>query len=241
MPGTGEEAQKSPVTGCLMPVEVMRISDYSGPLHSLVGRFFGRVERRTFYSPHYKRGAMLCSLTALGKLRLYGENYIDPGTYAALAFSTGIDQWQNNNPAFGRGGPAFVHRFGANLAAQASSDFLSGVFYPALFRLDPRYYRLVHASAKRRLLHALGHSVIAHDDNGHRRFNYSEWLGVSSAVVVNNVFHPGSLHGFVPATQRGLIVIATDSAFDVLREFWPEVARKFKLPVRPPQYGARRP
>jgi hypothetical protein len=29
-----------------------------------------------------------------------------------------------------------------------------------------------------------------------------------------------------------VIAMAQDAGFDVLREFWPEIARKFKLPFR---------
>src|SRR3989441_8521604 len=94
--------------------------------------------------------------------------------------------------------------------------------YPSIFSEDPRYYRLAHGSGGRRLLHAVEHVFLAHRDNGKRMFNFSEWLGTTSAVVLSNVYHPGNERGFAPAAELVGYSIITDVGFDVLREFWPE-------------------
>jgi hypothetical protein len=78
----------------------------------------------------------------------------------------------------------------------------------------------------------LEHAVVAHRDDGNRMFNFSEWLGTTSTVVVSNTYHPDNQRGFAPAAQRVGYSILQDMGFDVLREFWPEVSRKFKLPFR---------
>src|SRR2546425_13016942 len=75
-------------------------------------------------------------------------------------------------------------------------------------------------------------SFLAHRDNGKRMFNFSEWLGTTSAVVLSNVYHPGNERGFAPAAELVGYSIITDVGFDVLREFWPEISRKFRLPFR---------
>jgi hypothetical protein len=63
-------------------------------------------------------------------------------------------------------------------------------------------------------------------------FNFSEWLGTVSAVVVTSAYHPGDEHGFAPAMRQVGFSVAQDVGFDVLREFWPEVARKLRMPFR---------
>jgi hypothetical protein len=63
-------------------------------------------------------------------------------------------------------------------------------------------------------------------------FNFSEWLGTTSAVVLSNTYHPDNQRGFAPAAQRVGYSVLQDIGFDVLREFWPEISRKFKLPFR---------
>ena len=99
-------------------------------------------------------------------------------------------------------------------------------------REDPRYYRRAHGSTGGRLFHAIKHSVVAYGEDGKPMFNFSEWLGTASAVVLANTYHPDNRRGFAPAARRFSYAIGSDIGFDVLREFWPEVARKFKLPFR---------
>jgi hypothetical protein len=63
-------------------------------------------------------------------------------------------------------------------------------------------------------------------------FNFSEWLGAATTVALSNTYHTDNERGFAPAAQRVSIGIAQDMGFDVLREFWPEISRKLRLPFR---------
>ena len=62
--------------------------------------------------------------------------------------------------------------------------------------------------------------------------NFSEWLGTASAVVLANTYHFDNRRGFAPAARRFGYAVGSDIGGDILREFWPEIARKFKLPFR---------
>ena len=68
--------------------------------------------------------------------------------------------------------------------------------------------------------------------DGTRMFNSSEWLGTTSAAVLGNAYHPGNERGAASVATRVGFAVAQDRGFDVLREFWPEVSRKFNLPFR---------
>lgn len=135
-------------------------------------------------------------------------------------------------PLFGQGAAGCGKRFGAGLAGQASSEFFKDFAYPTVFSEDPRYYRLTRGGNGRRLLHAAGHAFIARREDGTHMFNFSEWLGTSSVVALSNVYHPDYARGFSSAAQRIGYSVLGDAGFDVLREFWPEIARKLKLPFR---------
>jgi hypothetical protein len=123
-------------------------------------------------------------------------------------------------------------RYGAALADTASSDFFHTFVFPVIFRQDPRYYRKREGTSGERLGHAIAHVFIAHSDSGKRMFNFSEWLGTVASTTLANTYHPGNRRGVGPAAQRIGISIGTDVGFDVLREFWPETVRKFRLPFR---------
>jgi hypothetical protein len=184
------------------------------------------------HAPHYKPGAKLCVLGVKDKFLLFAENLVDPVTFLNAGFNAGVGQAENDDPSFGQGAAGYGHRFGVDLIDQASGDFFQYFAYPSLFSEDPRYFRQIHGSAGSRLLHALEHSVIANREDGTRMFNVSEWLGTASSVALSNTYHPDNRRGFAPAAQRVAISVANDAGFDVLREFWPEIARKFKLPFR---------
>jgi hypothetical protein len=157
---------------------------------------------------------------------------LDPVTFLGAGFDAGIDQAENSDPSYGQGAQGYGRRFGAEIAGQMSSRFFKDFAYPAIFSEDPRYYRLGHGPTGKRLLHAVVHVVVAQRDDTNRMFNFSEWLGTASTVVVNNTYHPDYQRGFSPAAQRVGYNILQDMGFDVLREFWPEVSCKFKLPFR---------
>jgi hypothetical protein len=206
--------------------------DYRGPFAKVVGTFARKLERKSVRQPHYKPGARLCTLVLKDKFILFVEDTIDPVTFLNAGFNAGISQAENDDPSFGQGAAGYGKRFGANLAGQASSEFFKDFAYPTIFSEDPRYYRLGQGSFRKRLFHAVSHSVIAYRENGTEMFNFTEWLGTSSAVALSNTYHPDNPRGFAPSAERVGWGVANDIGYDVLREFWPEIARKFKLPFR---------
>jgi len=226
------EAAKNVAPPCLKPAPMARLEDYDGPLKKTVGVFARPLERKAVHPPHYKPGLKFCTLTLKDKFVLFVQDSFDPGNFLATGFAAGIDQAQNSDPSYGQGAQGYARRFGAEYAGDVSSRFFKDFAYPSIFSEDPRYYRLAQGSGRRRLLHAVEHVVVAHHDNGRLMFNFSEWLGTSSAVVLSNTYHPDNQRGFSAAAERVGYSFLQDMGFDVLREFWPEISRKFKLPFR---------
>lgn len=226
-----EETQKNAGAPCAEPPPLVRLEDYDGPLKKTVGIFARKLERKSV-RPHYKPGAILCSLELKDKFVLFVMDSIDPASFLDSGFNAGFAQAQDDDPTFGQGAAGYGKRFGASFADQASSKFFTDFAFPTIFSEDPRYYRLGSGSGKSRFLHAVEHVFVAHHDSGKRMFNFSEWLGTTSAVVLSNTYHPGNERGFVPAAQAVGFSVIQDVGFDVLREFWPEISHKFKLPFR---------
>ena len=227
-----EEAVPNATATCVQPPPMVRLEDYNGPLQKVVGTFARPLERKSVQPPHYKPGAKLCTLTLKGKFVLFVQDSIDPVTFLNAAFNAGLDQAGDSDPSFGQGAQGYGKRFVAELADQASSSFFKDFAYPWLFSEDPRYYRLARGSFPQRFTHAMAHAVVAHRDDGTRMFNFSQWLGTATTVALSNTYHTDNERGFAPAAQRVTFSILQDMGFDVLREFWPEISRKLKLPFR---------
>jgi hypothetical protein len=227
-----EEVSKSVAVPCVEPPPLVSLRDYNGPLKKAVGVFARALERKSVHQPHYKPGVKLCSLELKDKFVLFVQGSLDPVTFLSSAFSAGMDQASDRDPTFGQGASGYGKRFAADFADQASSKFLKDFAYPSIFAEDPRYYRLAHGSVKKRFLHATGHVFVAHHVDGTHMPNYSEWLGTVSAAALSNAYHPGNERGIGPVAKRVGYALIQDVGFDVLREFWPEISRKLKLPFR---------
>jgi hypothetical protein len=226
-----EEATKNVAAPCIQPPPMVRIEDYDGPLKKVVGTFARPLERKAVPPPHYT-SAKLCTLKLKDKFALFVQDSLDPVTFLGTAFDAGLDQAENTDPSYGQGAEGYGRRYGAEFAGQASSRFFKDFAYPWIFSEDPRYYRLAHGKAGRRLLHAVEHAVVAHRDDGRQMFNFSGWLGTASTVALSNTYHPDNRRGFAPAAERMGYSMLQDMGFDVLREFWPEISKKFRLPFR---------
>jgi hypothetical protein len=208
--------------------------DYQGPLADVVG-FFGKKLEVKSASPHgaiYKPGSVLCTLTTKEKARLFVNDFTNPVTFVGAAFNAGIDQAENGDARFGQEFGGYSKRFGAMVADQANFALFKDLVYPTVFAQDPRYYRLGRGGIGPRIVHALTAVVIAHKENGAPDFNYTEWLGTATTVALSSTYHGYLAHGVPPYVEGGAIGIANDAGFDILREFWPDIVHKLKLPFR---------
>ena len=217
---------------CLEPPPVVRWEDYDGPLRKTVGVFARALERKSVHAPHYKPGLLLCSLGTKDKFILFTQDSFSFAAFLSAGFNAGLDQASDRDPTFRQGTLGYGRRYAASFTDQTSSKFFRDFAYPTLFREDPRYYRMAHGNVGKRLLHAVAHSVVAYRENGSRMFNSSEWLGTTTSVILSNAYHPGNERGVVPVARSVGLTVLQDAGFDVLREFWPEIARKLNLPFR---------
>jgi len=234
LPGAVQVEKQTPQgpTTCLQPPPIISWQDYEGPLAKVVGAFGRKLERKEVSPPVYKQGTVLCTLEVKAKFLLFVGDTTDPITFLSAAFNAGISQAQDTDPSYGQGAAGYGRRFGYNVIDQAQGNFFGDFLYPVIFSEDPRYYRMGAGSAKRRFLHAVEHSVVAYNVDGTRMPNYSLWFAATSSMLLSNVYHPDHRRGVEPAVEAVSSGIGEGIGFDVLREFWPEIARKFKLPFR---------
>ena len=234
---TSQQEQANSTTGaagvtCLEPPPMVLWQDYNGPFAKLVGTVAGKLDRTSVHLPNYRAGYMLCSLGVKDKFILFVRDTIDPITVLSVAFSSAVDHAEGSESRFGQGMKGFGKRLGANEASDASGRFFSEFLFPSILSEDPRYYRLGRGSGGRRLLHALEHAVVAHRDSGGRMPNISEWAGTTSGVLLSDLYHPGTTHGAGSIATQVSLNILQDTGFNILREFWPEIARTFHVPFR---------
>ena len=217
----------------MKPPPGVQIQDYYGPFHQLIGTFTQKLDRLSVRDPHYKPGAVLCSLEIRDKFFLFLRDSADPETFLAAGFDAGISQARNHDPQFGQGSLGYARRYGVTYLDEVQFRFFKEFAYPTIFSEDPRYYRIGRgASTSRRFLRPFRHAVVAYSDKGQPMFNFSEWLGEYSGNSLSNLYHPGNRRGFGPTTESVALDVGLDIGYDELREFWPEIAHKLHLPFR---------
>jgi hypothetical protein len=227
-----EDTTKNVAAPCLEPPPLLGWEDYHGPFQKVVGAFARKLELKSVHAPRYRPGAVLCSLGVKDKFILFVRDTFDPISFLEAAFNAGLDQASNRDPTFGQGAEGYGKRFGADFAGQTTWRFFTDFAYPTIFSEDPRYYRLIHGTGRQRFFHAVEHTFVAQRDSGKHMFNFSQWLGTATAVAFSDAYHPGNQRGLTPALRVSGYALAAGMGFDVLREFWSDIAHKLHMPFR---------
>jgi hypothetical protein len=216
---------------CAKFVEPFDVDDYSGPMSKAVARISQRFDGATVRAPR-RHSLKPCAMDAHDKFQLFLVNSADPLSYIGAAWTASIAQIDHDDKPYRMGAAGFGRRYTAAITDNVTGQFFSTFLYPSLFHQDPRYYRQGSGGLKARLGHALIHRFVAVSDSGKPMPNYSEWFGTASSTALSNLYHPGNLRGFGPAASSVGFNVGNDMAWDVLREFWPEIAHKLHLPFR---------
>jgi hypothetical protein len=166
-------------------------------------------------------------LTTGEKFKLAQEDSFDRGTVLLAAALAGEGQLTNANPSYAQGGKGYARYFGASYGNLVIGNYMTEAIYPALLHQDPRYFRRGVGSTWSRLGYSMGQIFWTHTDSDRTQFNYSEILGNSTAVAISNAYYAANRSALDSGTKLG-IQLGVDMASNVLKEFWPDVSRKFK-------------
>ncbi len=106
-------------------------------------------------------------------------------------------------------------------------DFMTEAIFPTLLHQDPRYFRRGTGSVWSRLRYSVGQIFWTHTDRGGSQFNFSEVLGNATAVAISDAYSPGSRTAAKNGSELA-IQLAVDTGGNLLKEFWPDLSRKFR-------------
>jgi hypothetical protein len=179
--------------------------------------------------PNYRTSPSLQNykpLTAGEKFKIASQDALDRGSFALAALVGGESQLTNGNRSFGQGAAGFGKYWGASYGDFAIGDYMTEGVFPTLLHQDPRYFRRGIGSRWSRLGYAVGQIFWTHRDSGGTQFNYSEVVGNSAAVAISNAYYANNRTANDAGSKLGL-QIGVDMAGNILKEFWPDLARKF--------------
>jgi hypothetical protein len=167
-------------------------------------------------------------LSTSQKFRLMARTMIDPFTFVSAGITAGLGQATDSFAQYGQGGTGFAKRYGAAFADNADSNFFSNFVYPALFKQDPRYFRLGEGPVKKRVETAIVQEFVARrDSDGSHTVSYSNILGALTTGSISNIYYPSDDRGFGLTMSRAATALGWGTLGDVLLEFWPDIDRKW--------------
>lgn len=170
-------------------------------------------------------------LSVREKFKIASQDSFDRGTVALAALFGGEGQLTNANPSFGQGGAGFARYFGAAYGDFVIGNYMTEAIFPSLLHQDPRYFRRGTGRGLARLGYAMGQIFVTHHDSGRTQFNYSEIMGNSTAVAISNAYYVDNRTAGNAVSKLGT-QIGVDMASNVLKEFWPDLQRKFSRKKR---------
>ncbi len=180
-------------------------------------------------------------LSAKEKFEIARQDSFDRGTLFLAAAFAGEAQLNNANPSFGQGVKGYARNLGTSYGDLVIGNYMSEAIYPTLLHQDPRYFRRGSGSGWSRLGYSIGQILWTHADAGHTEFNYSEILGNSTAVAISSAYYPDH-RNFTDASSKLAVQLGVDMASNILKEFWPDVSRRFSRNHRhDPRANSRRP
>jgi hypothetical protein len=158
-------------------------------------------------------------LGAKQKFKLALRSQIDPVTFAGAGGLAGFQQFYNIFPGYGRGVQGYAKRYAAAYTNSFSARMLSSAVFASLFRQDPRYFYKGTGTIRSRTFYAMSAAVIARNDDGRWRPNYSHVLGTFAAGALSNLYYPSASRGLSLTLVNGLVETAGNAGTNILREF----------------------
>jgi hypothetical protein len=167
-------------------------------------------------------------LTTRQKYELAWVSTYDISAHLGNLLESGIQQLTNGEPHYGRNLAAFGKRFAASEGDQATSSLFIHGLLPSLLKEDPRYFRLGKGSAGARLFRAVTRALVIRTDAGGHTFNTPAIVGQLMQAGISNFYYPQQDRS-VSGTVKDLgINVVYDAAFNILKEFYPDVLSKLK-------------
>lgn len=160
------------------------------------------------------------------KFKVAFDDIFDRGDFVMAAIFAGEAQLTNTDPPFGQGAKGYAHYFVTSFADLAIGDFMTEGAFPTILHQDPRYFRRGAGSGWSRIGYAAGQILFTHNDSGRTRLNFSEIVGNSAAVAISNAYYPDNRNVLDNGIKLGE-QIGVDTIGNILKEFWPDIARKF--------------
>jgi hypothetical protein len=164
-------------------------------------------------------------LTVRDKYVLAYHQTVDFSAHLGNLFQATLQQASNGQPHYGQGWKPYARRVGAAEADQVTSAFFIFGFLPHVLHEDPRYFRKGKGLVWNRIRYAATRTVVTRTDSGYPTFNTPQVLGQLLQQGISTAYYPQQDRSAGGVFQNWGINLAYNSAYNVLKEFYPDLLR----------------
>ena len=153
----------------------------------------------------------------------------DPFNLLTIVAFSGISIAADSHSVYGAGVGGWGRLAGYSLAEDIQGEFTGTFLLPVIFHEDPRYHRLPGKPLKRRIEHALIHTIISQHDDGSLMLNYATLINYPLSAEISNLYVPGLPTNAPSTAKRIAIGYATDPVGPLVAEFLPDIAKRVHI------------
>jgi hypothetical protein len=178
--------------------------------------------------PNYRAvsaDTQLPSLSLKDKFSLATEDSFDYSSFVSAGLYAGMSQANKSYPEFGHGAKGYGRYYWHAISDQAVGNYMTEAILPVVTHEDPRYYTLGHGGFLKRSRYALTRLLITRTDSGGSTLNFSEIIGNGAGAAISTAFYPSRERTWNKTGQKWVAQIGLDGAFNILKEFWPDINR----------------
>jgi hypothetical protein len=182
------------------------------------------LERKSIVFPDI--AANSARLSAGKKFELFVDNSLSLHGLTGAALGAGLSQATDSPQGFGQGGDAYAKRFGSSIARLASSNFFGTFLLASALHQDPRFFPKREPTIGQGIKYSVERLFVIRNDDGRDVKNWSGLLGPLLSEGLANAYWPERDRTAAHTFERYGIDLAVHAGTNMLREYWPLLARR---------------
>jgi|SRR5579859_2175358 len=169
------------------------------------------------------RDTKVAPLSTAQKFTVVEKDFVNPFVFLGTGFEAAVDQASDVHQGYGQGANGYGKRYGADIADNGIAEFFAIGVFPSLFHTDPRYFRMGKGNVFSRSIYSSSRVFVTRTDSGRHVFNAPEIFGAATSSGISRAYYPSDERTAGDFAYSIGSRIAFDAAYNLAKEFWPDV------------------
>ncbi|MHB8609741.1 MAG: hypothetical protein ACYDCG_15680 [Candidatus Acidiferrales bacterium] len=152
------------------------------------------------------------------------ENTFDYSSFIFTGLTSAMAEGTDTHPPLGKGVAGFGRYYWRGFVDKTDGDYLVVFALPTIFHEDERYFTMGHGRIWKRFFYSATRVFVTPNYDGRNTMNVSELLGRGIAQGISLAYYPSQTRTFRGIGSKYGYAILRDSATNIFREFWPDIA-----------------